>query len=553
MLRTLKQQHRSLQIEALAQGDPHEEDFQGRTHLVVPVIMLMEGVVWPFAMPSKELVLASEIEKGTVHAWNGRPVVMDHPVADGKQVLANIPLVLDGYQIGTVFNAQLKEKKLHAEAWLDIERCESLNEDSRQLLSRMRKGEMVEVSVGTLITVEENPGTYDGEDYEVIWRDIVPEHLAMLPDGTIGACSNEMGCGAPRTARVARVHRMNSGSITIEERNMPAPEKPTKTLTQRVLEQFKKLRTAAVMETGQSSSELNGELWNLLYSEEPAFGGIWDIFPEDNLVVYGCFPNNEFHLYRRKYANSDGKISLVGVRKEVEPVTRYETMSGEEPDAPTTEQPIVASTKPCGCNGGVQVSATMKERASKLITSSRNKFAETDRAALEALPEAVMASLEAAETLKTPEEVLAETATAVNAAKVAAATTPAPPPAPITTPVALTAEQQEAKWLETAPQSIQDMIAAQKSTNAQEQAELIRVCTGAQSVYSADDLKKMSLVDLRKTADLLKVREKVAIASTDYSARGMASHRVGNASDEVVPPAPSLADRFAKKSTTAAK
>lgn len=561
MLKVLReQQTRSLTFRSAKDAEVREAEYMGRNYLVVPVIMLCEGVVWPFASETRELVLASEIELGGVATWNGRPVVMDHPFdSRGRMVPANSPEILERFQIGLIFNARLESKKLHAEAWLDIERCEELNDDSRELLTNCRSGNMVEVSVGTYIDPEETSGEYDGVTYEIIWRNITPEHLAMLPAGTIGACSNDMGCGAPRTARAARVHLLSTdGKITLEENTVPA-QPPTTikekliVLAERVKQKFPGLRVMT-SDFDDSNAALHGKLWQLLHASEPGFEGIWDIFQADNEVIYAVAPGGyeNFELYRRKYTVSDGtEVSLSGARRKVEPVTEYKAAERQEvPDPEPVAEPRHTSgaAHPCGCQGG-QSMKTMKERATALITSSRNKFAEGDRAALEALPEAVMAALEAAD--QPPAASPAPTPDpAPTPSTPSTPSAPAPTPTPSTPPAPtnLSAAEQEAAWLATAPQSVKDMINAQKARDAQEQAELVTACAAVQNVYTKEQLVAMPLATLRQTAELLKVSV-APVGQTDFSVRGLSTIR--RAEDETVPAAPSMAERFAKKKTPA--
>ena len=67
----------------LGQSGLHDIDVE-RGFLVNRILMpmineaafaLMEGVVWPFASETRELVLASELEKMDVRSWNGRAAI----------------------------------------------------------------------------------------------------------------------------------------------------------------------------------------------------------------------------------------------------------------------------------------------------------------------------------------------------------------------------------------------------------------------------------------------------------------------------------------------
>jgi hypothetical protein len=142
---------------------------------------------------------------------------MSHPVdANGDPVCANQPSVLEAYQIGFIFNTGVKNRKLVTEAWVDNERAANLNDESRVALEALQAGEVVEVSTGLYTTVVEKEGRFNGESYSGVWEGIVPDHLAILPTGVIGACSVEDGCGTNRASQNSP-HPSNSGKA----RNVP--------------------------------------------------------------------------------------------------------------------------------------------------------------------------------------------------------------------------------------------------------------------------------------------------------------------------------------------
>jgi hypothetical protein len=181
-----------------ATGKIKTASFRGREHLVVPVVALIEGVVWPSNCKLPELALASEFGRHP-NAWNGRPVVLDHPKINGESVSANDPEILDLFSFGHVFNARLEKKSLLMDAWLDVERAGEVGPEAVKICDKLREGKSAEVSVGTFTHTENKAGTHEGKPYLGVWRDPYPDHLAMLPEGVRGACNNEMGCGA-RTA-----------------------------------------------------------------------------------------------------------------------------------------------------------------------------------------------------------------------------------------------------------------------------------------------------------------------------------------------------------------
>ena len=75
---------------------------------------------------------------------------------------------------------------------------QTIGRAAERVIERVRAGEVVDVSVGLWGQIKPEAGIYDGQKYQGRWTGIMPDHLAMLPEGTPGACSIDMGCGAPR-------------------------------------------------------------------------------------------------------------------------------------------------------------------------------------------------------------------------------------------------------------------------------------------------------------------------------------------------------------------
>lgn len=201
-----------LALRAHVDGDYRQETLLGRDYIVVPVVALVEGVLQGMSAAQPELALASEYGRFPA-GWDGRPVVMSHPVdKKGNPVSANSPTVLEDYAIGTLFNTHVDaDGKLHTEAWVEVTRAEGLNTNSKSILATLQKGEMIEVSTGYFAELEETEGKHNGEKYFAIQRNIVPDHLAFLPEGTLGACSNADGCGAPRINKA--IFSVNADSL----------------------------------------------------------------------------------------------------------------------------------------------------------------------------------------------------------------------------------------------------------------------------------------------------------------------------------------------------
>ena len=173
------------------------ESFDGRMHTVVPLVALVEGVLQGATAENPELALAAEFGKYAT-AWDGRPVVMNHPQVDGQHVSANSPKVLEDWSFGILFNTQLVGDKLLTEAWLDDARINEAGGEVLEIYNSIKEGELIEVSTGLFATIRNKEGTFKGNAYKGVWESVAPDHLAILSKGIIGACSIKDGCGIPR-------------------------------------------------------------------------------------------------------------------------------------------------------------------------------------------------------------------------------------------------------------------------------------------------------------------------------------------------------------------
>jgi hypothetical protein len=217
-----------LGIRAQAGGSFQNAKFGGRNYMVVPVVALVEGVIQGVTAEYPELALASEFGKFPA-GWNGRPVVMNHPeVTDNGQtfkVSANSPAILEKDQFGFLFNTRADGNRLVTEAWIDVDRANRLSAASRKVIADLKAGKTCEVSTGLFTGTHKVAGYRGSERYEAVWEGVVPDHLAFLPEGTVGACSVEDGCGAARQNGQYVTLRANcDGNLSC---GCPAPEPAT--------------------------------------------------------------------------------------------------------------------------------------------------------------------------------------------------------------------------------------------------------------------------------------------------------------------------------------
>ena len=166
--------------------DIREETLNGRAQIVVPAVMMKEGVHSGSHGPIYHV--PEELKRFTA-AWDGIPVMIQHPEQDGVNVSANSPRVLET-AVGRIFNTTYSDC-LRAEVWIDVLKITSLDPDA---LAYIRQGRPLDVSVGVFTDEESTQGVWNGESYGSIARNYRPDHLALLP-GATGACSWADGCG----------------------------------------------------------------------------------------------------------------------------------------------------------------------------------------------------------------------------------------------------------------------------------------------------------------------------------------------------------------------
>lgn len=202
------------------------ETLRGREWLVAPVVLVREGVL------NGGFLSYDEIQK-SVPGWNGRPVTAPpaenteaanlapsepsgHPI-DGKTendeprfVSANQPPFVEEMHVGMILDAEartdlptpgeeMSERGLVGEAWIDLEAAKNVGEFAVEAVERVVSGDELDVSTGYFHLPLDRQGRYNGESYEVEQVDLLPDHLALLPNER-GACSWADGCGAPYPA-----------------------------------------------------------------------------------------------------------------------------------------------------------------------------------------------------------------------------------------------------------------------------------------------------------------------------------------------------------------
>ena len=261
------------------------DTLEGKEHLVVPCVMITEGVhngsMGPLYYPAKEIAKSAP-------AWNSKPVVVNHPTINGLPISACAPDVFNTRKIGVLMNTRWEDGKLKTECWIDVEKSNKVDD---RVLQAVENGEMMEVSTGLFMDDEKVEGEWNGEKYETIVRNYRPDHLAILPDHK-GACSIEDGAGLLR----------NKADLQGAE---------------------KKLADHLALRFNELS---HNEIWRMLNDKIQTSAGndAWAIDVFDKFFTYDLGEK----VYYQEYEIEDDEVKLIGLRKEAKKIIQYVLADG---------------------------------------------------------------------------------------------------------------------------------------------------------------------------------------------------------------------------------
>ena len=251
------------------------DTMEGREWTVVPTQMITEGVHngsdGPIFYPAEELAKIPTV-------WNHKPVVVYHPVVNGRSVSACDPDQITARKVGVLMNTKWDDgtKKLGTETWLDPVRVQTVD---NRVAEAIKESTMMEVSTGLFMDLERVEGEWNGEEYIGVAHNLQPDHLALLPD-VKGACSIEDGAGFLRTNEESRKLMINEMSH----------------------DSLRALLNSAIR-------SLKENAW------------IEDVF--DGFFIY----EENGKMYKQTYAKNDNGVSLAGLPKLVERQVTYKEVS----------------------------------------------------------------------------------------------------------------------------------------------------------------------------------------------------------------------------------
>ena len=361
-----------------------EEMLDGKKHIVVPVVMMVEGV----HNGSKGPILhtGAELARWT-EAWDGIPVTISHPNVDGGNVSANSPEVLDQSSVGRIFNT-VYEDGLKAEAWVDYEK---ISEKSAAALESIENLEPLEVSVGVFNDSEaaEEGAQWNGETYDSVAYNYRPDHLALLP-GAKGACSWEDGCGI----------RVNEKGGVVKD----------------LLKTFQELSlkgyVVSLIGNEQGYREIQEALQAKLrdLNTDDTYNYVEEVY--DDSIVYSEWGSGSGEtLYRQGYTlDANGNITFEGARNEVRKKVEYVTNKMKRAARSDNNQ-----TK--GGNMSTNKNLCCEAKVDALIANKRSHWQASDREWLLLQEEATVAKMSPMEPEReeqTAEEIQANTDKVIN-------------------------------------------------------------------------------------------------------------------------------------------
>lgn len=379
-------------IKALARLHRTEKK-HGKEYLVLPSVLLTEGVHNGFYYPPSELAKHPS-------AWSGRPIPIQHPLSDGNPVTCNSPdLLLGDGSVGYTFNTRYEDGKLKGELWIDKQKISKVDPHT---FRHLQAGLPIEISTGLWSDEEESPGVWNGEEYTAVIKGMKPDHVAILP-GAVGACSWADGCGAPRINEDSTQPKTDDTEVSMNDSEDFVS----------VWQKFKSFFRS----NEKSHDQLRESLRGLVKHTENQVVNVIDVF--DKYFVYAVLDvppaeiipmtSGDRVLYRQDYkVDGKDKVTLEGSPKQVDLVTDYVVANeevAEEAREQTTinegsaEEGVVTQDSPPTNNedgqGDVVEETTTTEQTNnpkqndgggnmsklidQLIANARSRFTEDDR------------------------------------------------------------------------------------------------------------------------------------------------------------------------------
>lgn len=420
-------------------AEVRHDTMEGREYLVVPMVMMTEGVHngsnGPLYYPADEL-------NKTPQVWNHKPIVVYHPEINGQGVSACDPQILTSQKVGVIMNT-VWDGKLKAEAWIDKERVDLVDD---RISAAIENKQMMEVSTGLFTDNEIVSGEWNGEEYDYIARNYRPDHLALLPD-KIGACSIADGAG---------FLRLNEEAVGNQKIAM---------LVDMIYNEL-------------SHDNIRRQIHGELDTSVPKTNKYVYRYVEDVFSDFFIF-NEEGKLFKMNYSVTNNKVTVSGESKEVVRVTEYRTVGGTFVGNSTT--------KPSSKESDMD----KKKFVDAMIANTESGWDESDREYLMGKDESALKRLAGVKPVDPEAEAVANAAK--KGASEAAPTNNAAPAAP--------KKMTMDEYIANAPDGIREVLSqGVTSLAAQKAAAIEKITKSPANVFSKEFLATKQLDELQGLA-----------------------------------------------------
>ena len=493
--------------------DIRYETLEGTRYMVVPVVMMREGV---HAGTSGPVYYPPEVFGAIPPAWNGVPIVIDHTFNEqGMPVSANAPQFA-GQMVGRIYNTKFEDSALEAEAWIDEARIQKISPAAYNAIMAKKP---LNVSTGSMSMVDNTPGTWQGEQYQKSLTGWIPDHLALLPNAK-GACSWEDGCGIGFNSETDLVKNVYHKIVKFVSNVGYDGAKFDERLEYRVLinEGYKALVNIIARKLDAMDDGMKLHFLEEVYSDNFVYR-IEYIRPEGR--------GRESAYYKRgyEYREENNALEFTGEAEQVNKVVNYVTVNSD-----TGGQEHV-SNKKCTCS---------EDKATALIDASEAFTSEDKDMIMNHMSEEKVDKLledakaianakadkggDGTDTGPSKKEITLEEAAEVIANNKDAA-------------AAFIAKMKPNDVLSALPEDVQANIQRGLEADKEKHTTLVNKLKEAQSEFTEDELKTMNVLQLER---FLKAVGDPS-SSVDYSAMGsgiLGNAVTGNAGAEEVLPLP---------------
>jgi len=418
------------------------DSMEGREYIVVPVVMMVEGVLngscGPLLYPAEEMAKIPQV-------WNYKPSIVYHPDAGS----ACTPEILTSSKIGVIMNTVFEDSKLKAECWLEKERCEAVD---KRILTAVENKEMLELSTGLFTDNEATEGEWNGVKYVGIARNYRPDHLAILPD-QIGACSIKDGAGFLRLNTAGTQISFDVSSIPQLKGGLPPAA-------------LQRIENLIINEMGFSDvrDAISKALMDGVKGKDEY---VWVVEVYDDYFIF----EKKNRLFKQSYTKTKDVVEINGIPLEV--VRKIDYVSINERTIEMDKKKIVAN----------------------LIANKSTQWEEKDEAALMAMDEAVLAKMTPVENTAAPvpaTEVSAIPATVIAKPETVVENTAAP--------VIATVDD----YIAQAPAEMKAVLNSGLQTYRRQRQQLIASITTNSKLFTAEELQTKTTDDLIKINTLCK-------------------------------------------------